>query len=131
MATGDFHSERIRGSPALPPPLTPDDVRQQLAHVLQHPSFADSARSSQLLTYLVERVLQGDAGDLKEYALAADVFGRDSDFDPKLDSIVRSQVSRLRTKLLAYYQGDGRDDLLRFNVPRRGYALQFSVHSPA
>ena len=130
---GDANSESgpISAIPNLPPPLTPDAVRQQLSCLLQNSSFADSARASQLMEYLVERVLHGEAGGLKEYTLAADVFGRGSDFDPKLDSIVRAQVSRLRAKLLEYYDGDGRHDPVRFDLPRRGYALRVSTNSPA
>ena len=83
------------------------------------------------MEYLVEHALRGDAGDLKEYTLAADVFGRASDFDPKLDSIVRAQVSRLRAKLFEYYQRDGRHDRVRFDLPKRGYALQLKAGSRA
>jgi hypothetical protein len=130
---GEANSESgpIPAIPNLPPPLTPVVVREQLSRLLRNPSFADSARASQLIEYLVERVLHGEAGDLKEFTLAADVFGRGSDFDPKLDSIVRAQVSRLRAKLLEYYEGDGRRDPVRFDLPRRGYALRLSANSQA
>jgi hypothetical protein len=130
---GEANSESgpIPAIPNLPPPLTPVVVREQLSRLLRNPSFADSARASQLIEYLVERVLHGEAGDLKEFTLAADVFGRGSDFDPKLDSIVRAQVSRLRAKLLEYYEGDGSRDPVRFDLPRRGYALRLSANSPA
>ena len=131
VGEANLHSEATPPSSALPTPLTPEAVRQQLLIVLRHPSFTDSERSRQLMEYLVQRALRGDAGELKEYALAADVFGRGSDFDPKLDSVVRAQVSRLRAKLSEYYQGDGRHDPVRFDLPRRGYALQLKGGSPA
>jgi Tol biopolymer transport system component len=130
VAETNFQSERTPVSSALPPPLTPEGVREQLSVLLQHPSFVDSERSRQLMAYLVERALRGDAADLKEYVLAADVFGRGTDFDPKLDSVVRAQVSRLRAKLADYYQGDGRHDPVRFDLSRRGYALQLKPGSP-
>jgi hypothetical protein len=40
-------------------------------------------------------------------------------------------VSRVRAKLLKYYQDEGRHDRVRFDLPRRGYALQLKAGSPA
>ncbi len=131
MGEANSNSDRPVATSALSPTLTPEAVRNQLSVLLRQPTFADSERSKQLMEYLVERALRGEAGNLKEYVIAADVFGRHSDFDPKLDSVVRAQVSRLRTKLVDYYQSDGRYDPVRFDLPRRGYALQLQAGARA
>jgi adenylate cyclase len=59
------------------------------------------------LRVAVERTLDGDTDQLKEFALGHDVFDRGPDYDPRTDSIVRVEARRLRKKLLAYYAGEG------------------------
>ena len=44
------------------------------------------------------------------YQIATELFGRPSDFDPRLDSTVRVQTGRLRSKLAEYYAGPGDRD---------------------
>ena len=55
----------------------------------------------------VERTLDGETDQLKEFALGHDVFDRGAGYDPRTDSIVRVEARRLRKKLLAYYAGEG------------------------
>ena len=47
-----------------------------------------------LLTYVVEVTLAGNARALKGYTIATDVFGRDQDLDASRDPVVRVQASR-------------------------------------
>ncbi len=39
---------------------------------------------------------------IKEYQIAAELFGRPTDFDPHLDVTVRVQAGRLRSKLAEF-----------------------------
>jgi adenylate cyclase len=59
------------------------------------------------LRVAVERTLDGNTDQLKEFALGHDVFDRGPEYDPRTDSIVRVEARRLRKKLLAYYAGEG------------------------
>jgi hypothetical protein len=52
-----------------------------------------------LLRYLGRQALERPGIAVKEYQIATEVFGRQADFDPQLDSMVRVQAGRLRTKL--------------------------------
>lgn len=52
-----------------------------------------------------------------------EVFGRGPDFDPAVDAIVRVDAGRLRARLRDYYEGEGRNDPLRIDIPKGGYAL--------
>src|SRR5450755_1881231 len=63
-----------------------------------------------LLRYLGEHSLHAPGSPLKEYQIATEVFGRSGDFDPRLDSTVRVQTGRLRSKLTEYYGGQGMED---------------------
>ena len=78
-----------------------------------------------MLSYLVERTLAGDAGELKEYAVGVDVFDRGENYDPRLDSIVRVEAGRLRAKLDEYYSGESAKEGVRISLPRGGYVPQF------
>ena len=83
-------------------------------------------RLAQLLTFLVEATLKGDTEYLKETVLGVSVFGRSPDYDPKADTIVRSQAWRLRAKLQAYYAGEGVNDPVRISIPKGQYAAVFT-----
>jgi len=62
--------------------------------------------------------MEHPGGTVKEYQIATEVFGRPRDFDPRLDSTVRVQTGRLRSKLAEYYAGSGADDPIIVEVPR-------------
>jgi len=78
-----------------------------------------------LLRYLAHHVLEHPGTPLKEYQIATEEFGRPADFDPAVDSMVRVQAGRLRTKLAEYYAGEGAEDPVRIELPKGSYALQF------
>jgi TolB-like protein len=117
MATGD--------SPAAPLSDRHTGIRAQLEQVLSAPAFASSARRAQLLRYLVERALTDDHEGVNEYAIGVDVFGRPPSFDPRIESIVRTQVSRLRQRLAEYYADEGRQDRILIEIPLRSYTPAF------
>lgn len=94
-------------------------------------SFSRSPRLSRFLRFLVEKALNESAGDLKEYSIGIDVFDRDSSYDSRIDPIVRVEARRLRQKLVAYYTGDGSNDLIRIEIPARGYVPTLRYLDPA
>ena len=61
----------------------------------------------------------------KEYQIATEVFGRQQDFDPHVDSMVRVQAGRLRTKLAEYYASEGAEDQTVVELPKGTYGLTF------
>jgi serine/threonine-protein kinase len=58
----------------------------------------------------VEQCLEGRQNALKEYLVGVEVFNKLETFDPRIDSIVRVEARRLRSKLERYYQTEGRED---------------------
>ncbi|MGH9657889.1 MAG: tetratricopeptide repeat protein, partial [Bryobacteraceae bacterium] len=102
-------------SVGTPPEIS---IRSQLDRILAHPSFSGSERLSRFLRFAVERTLAGQGEDLKEYPIATEVYGRPADFDPRTDSIVRVEASRLRTKLRDYYEVSGREDPVVIRLPK-------------
>jgi TolB-like protein len=86
---------------------------------------------SAFLRYVVGRALAGEADQVKEYVIGVEVFGRDPGFDPRLDSIVRVEARRLRTKVDEYYAGPGTEDDLIIQLRRGSYAPSFELRQPA
>ena len=78
-----------------------------------------------LLRYLGRQALEHPGVPVKEYQIATEVFGRQADFDPQLDSMVRVQAGRLRAKLAEYYGTEGITDRLVIELPKGSYAITF------
>ena len=86
-----------------------------------------------LLRYLAEHFAAEPGTPVKEYQLATEVFGRPRSFDPRLDSTVRVQTGRLRSKLAEYFAGPGAHDPVVLEIPKGSYSLAFHYRpkSPA
>src|SRR5215471_7129973 len=96
-------------------------ARRQLEKVLASPGFSRNQRLSRFLRFVVEQHLAGRDEEIKESVIAVEVLGRGPDHDPRRDSIVRTEASRLRARLNEYYLGEGRDDPLAIELPKGGY----------
>jgi len=110
---------------------TPDEVRTQLDRILASEGFANAERMSGFLRYVVDRTLAGEGDQVKEYAIGVDVFGRNGDYDPRLDSIVRVEARRLRTKVEEYYANGGIHDPVIIRLRRGSYVPAFEARLPA
>jgi hypothetical protein len=84
-----------------------------------------------LLRYLGRQALDHPGTAVKEYQIATEVFGRQADFDPQLDSMVRVQAGRLRTKLAEYYNTEGAADRIVVELPKGSYAVAFHERANA
>jgi serine/threonine-protein kinase len=105
-------------------------VRQQLEKILAHKLFSRSGRMVRFLRLTVERALAGQSDELKEYLIGVEVFDRKPSYDPRVDPIVRVEARRLRSKLKAYYDGDGRNDPVFIEFISGGYAPRLSLRAP-
>jgi hypothetical protein len=103
------------------------DVLSEVERIRGSHSMSGCNRLLQLLDFVVGSTLRGDAGHLKETTIGVEVFGRSPDYDPKVDTIVRSQAWRLRTKLRKYYASEGAHDPLMIDIPTGQYVPAFHV----
>jgi pimeloyl-ACP methyl ester carboxylesterase len=113
---------------------TADDerlIRAQVERMAGCPIFAQGGRMPALLRYLVDAELAGTARDLKQYRIAIDVLGRDARFDPAIDSIVRVEIGRLRSKLVEFYATDGAADAVVLGLPKGRYQPTIELRSRA
>ena len=112
----------------LPEPISDHD--RVVKAVANSALFQKAPVLRQLLLYL----WQHRDGELSEYAIGVDVLGRRTDFNPKNDATVRAQVSRLRTRLREYYDGEGKESAYRVLIPMGAHRIAISelpAESPA
>jgi serine/threonine-protein kinase len=100
-------------------------VREELARVLSSSGFIRNERLSRFLRFVVERHLDGRDEEIKESLIGVEVFGRKPDYDPKLDSVVRTEAARLRARLAEYYGREHREGRLVIELPKGGYLPVF------
>ena len=99
--------------------------RAELEAVLRSELFSRAPTLAHLLSYLCEKTFAGESGQIKEYSIAVDVFGRRDSFDQDVDSIVRVQANRLRKRLAEYYAAEGATHRVQICIPVGQYVPQF------
>jgi hypothetical protein len=104
-----------------------DANQVQVQRIISSKTFKTSEVHRNLLTYLAEKSLSGEAQNLKEYTVGLDVFGKPSTYDPRQESVVRMHVGRLRQKLTEYYRTEGVADPVLVDLPKGGFALTFAL----
>jgi len=98
---------------------------QQIDRLVASHALHGSESLCKLLRYLAKHAVEHPGTPIKEFQIATEVFGRSSDFDPQLDSMVRVQAGRLRSKLADYYNSDGLGDPVVVELPKGTYLLSF------
>src|SRR6058998_1005019 len=110
----------------------PDKVIQhQLNRILASKTFSQVDRLKRFVSFIVQEAVAKRGGDLKEYVIGVQVFGKEASFDPRTDPIVRVQARRLRARLAKYYSEEGRADQVIVDIPKGGYAPLFSRRETA
>ncbi len=97
----------------------------QVERLVNSHTLHGSESLCKLLRYLADHALKNPGVALKEYQIATEVFGRPADFDPHLDSLVRVQAGRLRSKLFEYYASEGAEDPIVVELRKGAYTLGF------
>jgi hypothetical protein len=99
--------------------------RAELEAVLRSDHFSRAPMLARLLSYLCQKLLAGEARQIKEYSIGLEVFQRGDSFDQNSDSIVRVEANRLRKRLAAYYASDGAAHRLQITIPLGQYVPEF------
>jgi hypothetical protein len=97
----------------------------QIEKLVSSHTLHGSESLCKLLRYLARQALEHPGVAVKEYQIATEVFGRQSDFDPQVDSMVRVQAGRLRSKLAEYYSTEGASDPVVVELPKGSYVIAF------
>lgn len=102
-------------------------VRSAVQQITSSGRFKKAARASQILRYVVEKTLAGEQDLIKEYTIAAEVFGRE-EYDPKVDAVVRVEAARLRKLLDEYYENEGSGERIPIRIERGGSVPRISEY---
>ena len=115
---------RVATLPSAAPQEISRAEKEQAADALRHVSIV---REHTNLHYLLEYLLQHSLSDypdpLKEFTIGVEALGKPEGYDPRLDSTVRVDISKLRSKLREYYQHEGVSSPLRIEIPKGQYDL--------
>ncbi len=106
--------------------VSTEEKLAELEKVLSARILQGSESLRAFLRFVCERTIQEPDGQLKEYIIATEVFKRRSDYDPRIDSVVRVQAGRLRARLMDYYSTEGKGDKIQIDLPKGQYAPVFS-----
>jgi hypothetical protein len=111
-------------------PLASDDLltdkRWQLVQrIISSPPFQKSTRLRDLLQFITEQTIHGNAHELTEQHIGNALFHKPSDYSPLEDSSVRVHARQLRLKLHEYFNEEGRNEPLILDIPKGSYAPVF------
>jgi hypothetical protein len=107
-----------------------DALAAEVERILESDTFRNSEALRRLLRFLADKRLAGEADQLKEYSVGIDALGKPATYDPRHDSTVRIQVSRLRQKLAEYYRTEGKQDTLTIDLPKGRFKLTCEENPP-
>ena len=114
-----LHSELIT-------PCSPLDPRWQLVQrVAASPYFSKGPKLRAFLLYVCENSLLGKPENLTAQLIGSRVFGRDPDYVPSEDNIVRVEARELRKRLTTYFAAEGRDEPVVIEIPKGSYSPVF------
>ena len=105
--------------------VAPGETRSELLRILASPDFAASRQLTNFLQYIVSESLAGRSENLKERTVARGALGRGTDFDPRLDCVVRVMAGKLRRSLDHYYALQGASDSICIEMPKGRYCPVF------
>jgi hypothetical protein len=87
-------------------------------------------RLQELLLYVGKCALKDGYDKISEQKIGVDVFGRHEGYDTSADNIVRTSVSELRKRIDAYFESEGRSEVLVMEIPRWSYIPIFTRRLP-
>jgi serine/threonine protein kinase len=115
----------LKSPPPVDSGLSPESIREQVQRVVASPTFSQSKKLVRFLTFIVEKALLGQGEQINEYLIGVEVYERPESFDPQIDTIVRGEARRLRSKLRQYFDTYGAADPILIEVPKGAYVAVF------
>jgi adenylate cyclase len=125
VMSSDRLEHRVSGDAQDRTDLPQSEIRAQLERIVNSRAFVGSERLCRFLTWVVEQTLLGETENIKQYVIGREVFDRGTKFDPRIDSIVRTEAQRLRRKLSEYYESEGASDPVLILFEPGSYAPTF------
>jgi len=100
-------------------------ISKQMKKICLSDELVNKTILCSLLEYLVVEKLAGREERLKGYTIGTEALGKEENFDPDKDPVVRIHAGRLRRALRLYYLETGKNDPIRIEIPKGQYAPDF------
>lgn len=94
------------------------------------PELRRAARLRDFLRYVSRRALDETGAPITEQEIGVHVFDRSRDYDTGIDNIVRVNASELRKRIASYFQKEGPNEPIWFDIPRGSYTPNFFQTPP-
>lgn len=107
--------------------ISKTEINAELESILSGKSFRKSPLLSRFLRFVVEKTIDGQANQIKEYTVGVSALDKPNGFNPQTDASVRINAIRLRKLLNEYYQEHATDSSVRINLPKGSYCPEFSA----
>jgi hypothetical protein len=104
--------------------------REELEALLASGMLGRTNNLLRLLRFVCDKYFAGLLNEIKEYNIAVQALGRQEDFDPQADTIVRVTAHALRKRLEDYYRTAGADHAVHICLPPGHYVPKF-IHKTA
>jgi hypothetical protein len=103
------------------------DPRWEVAErAAQSQALGRATQLRSILLYIVRQAILDPEGPIHEFDIAHRVLGRQKDFNPLDDNIVRVQMTRLRKRLDVYFSEEGKNEELVISVLSGSYKPVFN-----
>lgn len=112
-------------------PISETEKRAALSEVLSSRTFSRCRQLQSLLRFIAEAEIAGRGAELTEYNVAVEALGRQLDFSPSEDAVVRNRAHLLRHKMEAYYAEENPGASLRLELPKGSYCPVFHKAAPS
>jgi len=119
------HADSTKGRQLVADEVDKSAILQELENILASPSFRNSSRSKQFLSYVVQHKLEGRDELLKERSIGTDLFHRPADYATGDDPVVRVQAGEVRRRLEQYYHEFSKPSEVRIDLPVGTYVPEF------
>lgn len=98
-----------------------------LNKIIASKPFCNADQYVELLKFLVQCEINHTP--VKEYAIGVEILKKGKGFNPAIDPSVRIYIHRLRNKIKAYYDDEGKTDKIILTIPKGHYEVRFQQQS--
>ena len=102
------------------------EEREEVQRILRSPQFRRAPKLQRFLELVCDYHFQNRSGEINEFVIATQAFGKGPSFQPGEDSLVRVQAREIRRRLREYYQNEGKSSRLILDIPAGHYAPVFT-----
>ncbi len=107
-----------------------EEINSELKNIFASKYFRYSGILQKFLRFVVDKTLDGNRDEIKEYTVGVEMLERPLGFNPQQDASVRIHAVRLRKVLNAWYEDGGRKSSVRILIEKALTRQYFCTQGP-